>query len=70
MSDAVKGFHMPRSKALIGAIIGAALAILMIVFDAGALIFVGSLAAAGWLIGTVLDRPDAIISLLQRLQER
>lgn len=70
MTAPPKGFRMPTSRSFIGAVAGAVLAILWLVFDPGAVIFVGGLAALGWLIGSVVDRPDAIISVLQRLQDR
>lgn len=70
MTSPLKGLTMPSSRSLIGAVAGALLAILWIVFDGGAVIFVASLSALGWLIGYVLEKPDALISVLERLQER
>lgn len=61
---------MPRSKALWGALIGALVAILWIAFDGTAVLLVIGLTAIGWLIGTILDRPDTVIRILERLQER
>lgn len=70
MTAPLKGLRMPTSRSILGAIAGAVLAILWLVFDGGAVLFVCGLAALGWLIGTVLEKPDYLISLLQRLQDR
>lgn len=61
---------MPRNKALLGTIAGALVAVIWLTFDAGAVLLVVALAAVGWLLGTIIDKPDVFIGLLQRLQDR
>lgn len=60
---------MTMNKALIGAIVGAGIAVLWKTFDGGAVALVIALAAGGGLLGYALDRPGALIALLERLQD-
>jgi len=53
-----------RNTGLIGAALGALIAIVWVV------LLVLGLALAGWLIGMIFQRPDFLIGLLQRLQQR
>ncbi len=61
---------MLTNKALWGALAGALVAIVWVTFDSSAVLLVIALAAVGWLIGTIIDRPEVFIRLLQRLQDR
>lgn len=56
------------SKTIIGAIVGALTALAWIVFDTGAVFLLIVLTAAGALIGLLIDQPDRVISLLERLK--
>lgn len=60
---------MSLSKSLIGTVLGAVVAVLWVVFDGGAVLLVVAFAAAGWLLGSLLEDPSRLISLLQRLQD-
>ena len=58
------------SRAAIGAVSGAVLAIVWIVFDTRAVLLLAALTILGALIGVALDRPERLIVLLERLQDR
>lgn len=58
--------HM--SKTLIGAVAGALVALAWIVFDTGAVVLLVALTAIGAIIGLVLDDPDRLIAVLERLK--
>lgn len=58
------------SKTLIGAGIGALIAVIWIVFDTTAAIVLVALAALGALVGSALENPGRLIRLLERLQDR
>ncbi len=58
------------SRASIGAICGAMIAIIWLVFDANAVLVLAALTGFGALIGVALDRPDRLIELLERLRDR
>lgn len=58
------------SRAAIGAVSGAVLAIVWIVFDTRAVLLLAALTILGALIGVALDRPERLIELLERLQDR
>ena len=60
---------MHVSKALIGTLIGATIAVLWVTFDGGAVALVAALAAVGWLLGSLLEDPGRLIALLQKLQD-
>lgn len=59
-----------RNTGLIGAALGALIAIVWVALGGAAVLLVLGLAAAGWLVGMIFQRPDFVIGLLQRLQER
>jgi len=61
---------MSTNKAILGALAGALIAVIWVAFDGGAVVLVAALAAVGWLIGNVFERPDILIGMLQRLQDR
>ena len=61
---------MTLTRSALGALIGALVAIVWLTFDGGAVLLVGALGGAGWVLGTVLDRPETLIRVLQRLQDR
>lgn len=61
---------MLNNKALWGALAGALIAIIWVAFDGAAVLLVIAFAAIGWLIGMIFQRPDVLIGLLQRLQDR
>ena len=55
------------NKTLIGAAIGAALALAWILLDTGAVVLLLALTSLGALIGLALDQPERLIALLERL---
>ena len=59
-----------RNSGLIGAALGALVAIVWVAFGGLSVLLVLGLAGAGWLLGMVFQRPDLLIGLLERLQER
>ncbi|BAN03589.1 hypothetical protein [Ilumatobacter coccineus] len=59
-----------RNTGLIGAALGAIIAIVWVAFGGLAVLLVLGLALAGWLVGMIFQRPDFVIGLLQRLQQR
>lgn len=59
-----------RSTGIIGAALGALVAIVWVAFGGLAVLLVIGLAVAGWAVGMVLQRPDFFIGLLERLQRR
>ncbi|RMH80060.1 MAG: hypothetical protein D6683_05585 [Actinomyces sp.] len=61
---------MLERKSFWGAATGAVVAVVWATLGGQAVLLAAVLAAVGWLVGLVLDRPDILISLLQRLQER
>ena len=61
---------MPTSKAIWGAVVGALVAILWIALGGATLLLIIALTAIGWLIGATLDRPEGVIRVLERLQQR
>lgn len=61
---------MFNSKASWGALAGALVAIIWLIFDWPAVLLVVGLTVLGWLIGTILDRPERVIAVLEYLQER
>ena len=65
--DVNNRFH---NTAIIGAALGALVAIVWVAFGGLAVLLVLGLAAAGWLVGIVMQRPDYFIALLERLQQR
>lgn len=67
MDDPRNLFH---NTGLIGAILGAIIAVVWVGFGGLAVLLVVGLAVAGWVLGMVLQRPDIFIRLLERLQQR
>lgn len=61
---------MLTNKAVLGALAGAVIALIWIAWDGAAVLLVLAFAALGWLIGMIFQRPDVLIGLLQRLQDR
>jgi uncharacterized membrane protein len=59
-----------RNTGIIGAALGAIIAIVWVAFGGLAVLLVIGLAVAGWVLGMVLQRPDFFIALLERLQRR
>jgi uncharacterized membrane protein len=59
-----------NKTSLRGALAGVLIAIVWVAFDGAAVLLMLALAAAGWTIGMIFERPDIFISLLERLQER
>lgn len=55
---------------MVRAVVGAVVAVLWLAFGTNALVVFVGLTGIGALIGIVLDRPDRLIGLLQRLQDR
>lgn len=61
---------MLTNKAILGALAGALVAIVWVAWDGAAVLLVLGFAAIGALVGMVFQRPDVLIGLLQRLQDR
>lgn len=61
---------MVTRKSLVGAAAGAVLAIIWAALGLGAVLLVLALAALGGTIGLAIERPERVIDLLQRMQER
>lgn len=59
-----------RNTGIIGATLGAIVAIVWVAFGGLAVLLVLGLAAAGWIAGMVMQRPDFFIGLLERIQQR
>lgn len=59
-----------RNTGLIGAALGAVIAIVWVAYGGLAVLLVLGLAVAGWVLGMVFQRPDFFISLLTRIQDR
>ncbi len=59
-----------RNTGVIGAALGALIAIVWVAFGGLAVLLVLALAGAGWVAGMVMQRPDFFIGVLQRLQQR
>ena len=59
-----------RNTGIIGAALGAIVAIVWVAFGGLAVLLVLGLAAAGWALGMVMQRPDFFIGLLERIQQR
>ena len=65
-----KDLQVLNSKSLWGAVVGVVIAVVWVAFDGLAVLLVVGLAAAGWVVGTIFDRPDFYIGLLERIKER
>lgn len=61
---------MTTNKALLGALAGALIAVIWIAWDGAAVILVAALAAAGWMLGMIFERPDVLIAWLKRIEDR
>lgn len=61
---------MTRNRTLIGAVIGALIAVAWITFDTGSVILLLTLTSIGGAVGATIDNPDRLIAFLQRLQDR
>jgi uncharacterized membrane protein len=59
-----------RNTGMIGAALGALVAIVWVAFGGLAVLLVVGLAVAGWAVGMVFQRPDFFIAVLERLQRR
>jgi len=58
------------SRTIIGAATGAIVALIWIAFDTKAVLLLAALTGIGALIGVALDRPQRLIDILERLQDR
>ena len=58
------------SKAVLGALVGASIALIWIAWGGAAVLLVVAFAAIGWLIGMIFQRPDVLIQLLERIRDR
>lgn len=61
---------MFNSKATKGATAGTLIAIVWVAFGGAAALLVAALAAGGWMLGMIFDRPDILIGWLQRIKNR
>ena len=61
---------MVVNRTILGTLIGAGVGIVWVAFGFTAMLLVAALAAAGWLVGLLLERPEIAIGYLERLSER
>ena len=61
---------LTKKRSLWGALAGVVIAVIWVGLGGAAVGIAIGLAALGWVIGTVLDNPDGLIKLLERLKDR
>ena len=61
---------LTKKRSLWGALAGVLIAVIWVGLGGPAVGIVIGLAALGWIIGTILDNPDTLIKLLERLKDR
>ncbi len=61
---------LTKKRSLWGALAGVVIAVIWVGLGGAAVGIVIGLAALGWVIGFVLDNPDTLIKLLERLKDR
>lgn len=61
---------LTKKRSLWGALAGVVIAVIWVGLGGAAVGIVIGLAALGWVIGRILDHPDALIRLLERLKDR
>ena len=61
---------LTKKRSLWGALAGVVIAVIWVGLGGAAVGIAIGLAALGWVIGTILDNPDGLIKLLERLKDR
>lgn len=61
---------LTKKRSLWGALAGVVIAVIWVGLGGPAVGIVIGLAALGWIIGMILDNPDTLIRLLERLKDR
>ena len=61
---------LTKKRSLWGALTGVVIAVIWVGLGGAAVGIVIGLAALGWIIGLILDNPDTLIKLLERLKDR
>lgn len=61
---------LTKKRSLWGALAGVVIAVIWVGLGGAAVGIVIGLAALGWVIGRILDHPDTLIGLLERLKDR
>ncbi|MCY3807109.1 MAG: hypothetical protein OXG55_05515 [bacterium] len=61
---------LTKKRSLWGALAGVVIAVIWVGLGGAAVGIVIGLAALGWVIGMILDNPDGLIKLLERLKDR
>ncbi|MXZ31123.1 MAG: hypothetical protein F4078_04010 [Acidimicrobiia bacterium] len=61
---------LTKKRSLWGALAGVVIAVIWVGLGGAAVGIAVGLAALGWGIGTILDNPDGLIKLLERLKDR
>ncbi|MCY3560030.1 MAG: hypothetical protein OXH20_02495 [bacterium] len=61
---------LTKKRSLWGALAGVVIAVIWVGLGGAAVGIAVGLAALGWAIGTILDNPDGLIKLLERLKDR
>ena len=61
---------LTKKRSLWGALAGVLIAIIWVALGGAAVGIVIGLGALGWIIGSILDNPDTLIKLLERLKDR
>ncbi|MCY3842640.1 MAG: hypothetical protein OXH69_03760 [Acidobacteria bacterium] len=61
---------LTKKRSLWGALAGVLIAVIWVGLGGPAVGIVIGLAALGWIIGMILDNPDTLIKLLERLKDR
>ena len=61
---------LTKKRSLWGALAGVVIAVIWGGLGGAAVGIAVGLAALGWAIGTILDNPDGLIKLLERLKDR
>ncbi len=61
---------LTKKRSLWGALAGVVIAVIWVGLGGAAVGIVIGLAALGWIVGMILDNPDGLIKLLERLKDR
>lgn len=61
---------LTKKRSLWGALAGVVIAVIWVGLGGAAVGIAIGLAALGWVIGMILDNPDSLIKLLERLKDR
>ncbi len=61
---------LTKKRSFWGALTGVVIAIIWVALGGPAVGIMIGLGALGWIIGSILDKPDVLIKLLERLKDR